>query len=292
MGCTTSTVQAQIDVGEHTVAEVCSVLDSGDLLFVAGDNQVVRWATWSDWTHVLLVVRTDDGHACGLEAVRCADGSLDLLTGQRRAGARLVALNERLHCAGVALGRGVLRLCIVKLYCTDDERRLVRRRLLEFAEDVRAVPYERNWWSMVRAQFASLLGPNAHDTSSYFCSEIVAEGIARAGIVRSDAIVSSCITPRMLLEAGHTWRADEYALGRYGDEQVTLGALTLGGLAPSRPPAPAASLRSASAPGGGSWNLPASAAAGLTRRSPAAAAAAPPDVAPPYDYLDADDLFL
>ena len=74
---------------------------------------------------------------------------------------------------------------------------------------------------------SSLLGRNAPDTSSYFCSEIVAEGIARAGIVRSDAIVSSCITPRMLLEAGHTWRADEYALGRYGDEQVTLGALTL-----------------------------------------------------------------
>lgn len=199
-------------------ADFARTAETGDIILYSGQSFIsagIRFAEgWSQWSHIGMVVRQapeprpprspgdDDGEDGNeengdeggrgrvmiLEATT-ADGEVDLMSGRRIGGVRLVdaelAIRHYLRAAenAVVVARHLFFDEAVLGKEVDPAARLPDLR--RFIAKVAHLPYERNPFEMLRALARGLqLITTWRTESSYFCSELVAQAYMTLGLLR------------------------------------------------------------------------------------------------------------
>lgn len=152
------------------------VLLTGDLVLFSGEGHIstgIKLFTRSRWSHVGMVVRSDDLDSVLLWESTTLSDVLDVDTALATRGVQLVLLSQRL-----ASYRGTIGI-----------RRLQMRRSKAQLETLGALrrslagrPYEQQWRDLLCADFR-FLGRAAPDFSSFFCSELVALAYQELGLL-------------------------------------------------------------------------------------------------------------
>lgn len=169
-----------------------AALRTGDMLFFHADSlpaAIIQWSGHCAWSHVGLVAAyaspgAPGGRRLGLwEAVSTPAGQYSVLDGALRAGVRLVDLHERL--AHMAPGTvGVRQLS----FAPPADRGAFEAALYRCIAAENGKPYEPSVWTLVLSWLdcggAFACFNNARDTSAYFCSELVAETLMQAALLR------------------------------------------------------------------------------------------------------------
>lgn len=168
--------------------ELKPTLDSGDVLLFAGESRLARGIkrlTHCHWSHSALVARVR-GRLLLFEAALDNDLA-DIATHEAASGVNLFDLEEWLRHFG---GETAIRPLHV------ERTEAMQASLVAFLREVHRRPYERNKLEMLRADFDGPLGTNREeDPSSFFCSELVAEGYHRMGLL-PDQPPANEYTPR------------------------------------------------------------------------------------------------
>lgn len=153
-------------------------LKTGDLLLFSGKSLAsdsIKWATFSPWSHVGLVLRLPEHpFTCLWEA--SPDADLPCLDrGLPAPGAQLVPLEERLQRYPGSVGLRRLqgtRLRLKDLTALQGLRRQLTGR-----------PYERNLLELAAAAYDGPGGAQKENLASLFCSELVAEAYQALGLL-------------------------------------------------------------------------------------------------------------
>jgi hypothetical protein len=184
-------------------------LKTGDLVLFHGDGHVsstiIELSGLSPWSHVTLVVgyEAQQYHSGqqqqhqqhkrqstrpGIwEATMWHANQREVLHDELRGGARLVDLEERL--AFTRPGTVGVR----QLETTPHEYNDLQSRIQRFISAEDGKPYEPSLWPLIRSWFdildtvscmQPLFGRNKRDVSAYFCSELVAETLMQANVLR------------------------------------------------------------------------------------------------------------
>ena len=180
-------------------ADFAKTAETGDIVLYSGQSTIsnlIRFAEgWSQWSHIGMIVRQT---ATAPEADRImiweattADGEVDLMSGQRLGGVRLVDAEHAIR----AYLRSAENAMIVVRHLYIDETVLGREvnpaarlpDLRRFMDQVAHMPYERSPFEMARALARGLqLVTTWRTGSSYFCSELVAQSYMTLGLLRDD----------------------------------------------------------------------------------------------------------
>jgi hypothetical protein len=204
-----------------SVSEFCAQLQEGDALFwtgVAPRSRIMQWATFSEWSHVgIVVVEERTATRLFFESVSDAGGTplVDALSGTAaKSGPREVHLAEKLRTyaggddASAMYGPGwrTLPVGVMRMQCTDR-----KRFTLEFAK-FRSLAADKNYVReqavLMRAAYSDVLGSNgqgdrdAHGLPpDYFCSQLVVDAYKHCRIAPASAIARDC-TPASLVRTG------------------------------------------------------------------------------------------
>lgn len=181
-------------------------LRTGDMIFFHSETlpaEIIQLSGLCRWSHVGLVVTY---YSCvehtwtqrlGLwESVNSSTHQRTLIDGELRTGVRLVDLMERLHQqppGTVGVRRLLCNSCLLKDRDDDDdddesERDSFESRLRAFIMSENGKPYEQSIWTLLLAWLdcgndGCPWFNNSHDTSAYFCSELVAESLLVTGLL-------------------------------------------------------------------------------------------------------------
>lgn len=155
-----------------------TTLDSGDVLLFAGESRFsrgIKRLTGSHWSHSALVARARAGGPLLLWEATLDTDLADVATHEVAPGVHLFDLEHWIrHYAGET---AIRQLCVER---TDD----MRTALLDFYNEARGRPYERNRLELFRSVYDGPLGRNrTDDCTSFFCSELVAEAYQRMGLL-------------------------------------------------------------------------------------------------------------
>lgn len=171
-------------------------LKTGDIILFSGKSGIsegIKFFTLSKWSHVGMVYRFDSA-ADPLGSVFCWESTTlcdlkDADTGKLTKGVQRVELSERLErCFAKGYGIAVRRLS----GAVDDAMLLA---LNTFRHEVSGRPYELDRLELFKAAYEGLFGDNKEDLSSLFCSELIAEGYQRMGLLPDD-VPSNEYTPK------------------------------------------------------------------------------------------------
>lgn len=138
------------------------------LLFVTKDDivsRLIRWFTWSDWSHVELIL--SDNHVIG---------------STWKAGVRRTYMAEALA--------GVTKASIYAIECDEESAHVFTAAVLR----QEGKPYD------LGAVFGFVFRKNWQDVNKWFCSELIAYGAMRANISLLKQIPSR-VTPNDLVES-------------------------------------------------------------------------------------------
>jgi hypothetical protein len=175
--------------------QVRDSLHTGDILLMRGKSigsKLIRWFT-GEWSHASMVrVELYNDPDVGLckrlllwESVSHADDCVDVLTGTRKSGVRLVDMRERLlNCDSDYFG--IVRLGLVRPAGMPDAEykrqeaaldKFVDERFRRFSSAEYMKPYEPSRFQLMRVAFecGSLLGQMPRERRSYFCSKLVCD---------------------------------------------------------------------------------------------------------------------
>lgn len=192
--------------------DIRSKLKTGDILLFSGKGGIsegIKFFTVSKWSHVGMVYRFDDPQdAKG--TIFCWESTTlssleDADTGKLTKGVQRVELSERLErCFASGYEISVRQLSKA---LTDE----MIRALNDFRHEVSGRPYEKDKIELLKAAYDGIFGGNKEDLSSLFCSELVAEGYQRMGLL-TEKVPSNEYTPRdfssekgISLELGYTF---------------------------------------------------------------------------------------
>lgn len=171
-------------------AELVPTLDTGDVLLFGGEGRFARTlkrVMRCRWSHVALVARPHrDGPLLLWEATDTTDLP-DVVTREMTGG---VILHElEVYLRHYAEETAIRKLNVER---TDE----MRAALLRFYEEASGRPYKTSTLEMIRAmtRLPRLMNRKA-DTSSFFCSQLVAEAYQRMGLLPSDP-PSNAYTPK------------------------------------------------------------------------------------------------
>ncbi|MBX7103783.1 MAG: hypothetical protein K1X57_06865 [Gemmataceae bacterium] len=159
--------------------EIAPSLDCGDVLLFAGVSRfslAIRLVTNSHWSHAALVARARPGSPLLLWEATLDTDLPDVVTQEVSPGVNLYDLEHWLrHYAGET---AIRRLNVER---TDE----MRSALLNFYNEARGRPYSRNRLELLRAVWDGKRATEnlTEDSSSYFCSELVAEAYQRMGLL-------------------------------------------------------------------------------------------------------------
>jgi len=195
--------------GTVSPQRVLSLMDTGDVFLSRNEQswfaECIRWGTWDNYSHVMLVDRVDENVVFLFESVRNRDGAYDVMTEQQTNGVRLCEAVERLEVMFASQHQFEVQVCLVKLQVqSPQQRQEIADRLHHFELQVSRRAFEQRRLSMVAAQLPMLFGLNHEDDSSFFCSELVAAAIRECQILPRE-LISSRVTPKMLGHAGRTF---------------------------------------------------------------------------------------
>ncbi|MGL4550857.1 MAG: hypothetical protein ACRC33_06690 [Gemmataceae bacterium] len=157
--------------------ELAPSMDSGDVLLFGGESRFCRTLKrlmGCRWSHAALVARPHAGGPLLLWEATLSSGIPDVVTREARPGVSLYDLRSWItHYADET---AIRRLHVER---TD----AMRAALLAFYQEANGRPYERSRLQMVRSMLGRLLTNHEPDTSSLFCSELVAEALQRMGVL-------------------------------------------------------------------------------------------------------------
>ena len=174
MGCASSAEEGV------TVEELAKQVRTGDLLLFDSKNNKLRAGGLSRWTHVALVVVTDEGVPYVFEVV-----SHKWVPGPREAGgAQLVDMVEKINMyvhGGACAWRRLTNVA------SKAEENQLRDLFMEFLDEIKDRPYQKAMDELIRAGI-ELPGfdPKEETLEDLFCSEAVAEAMVRMGILAKD----------------------------------------------------------------------------------------------------------
>jgi hypothetical protein len=186
-------------------------IQRGSLIFLEGDSMtalVVQWFTWSKWSHVGMVdMEPNTKMPFLLESISNADGCMDVLTeSAKKIGVRLVCLRERLERYARSNGQltpdgqhCTIEVGLRHLWIHQNRQQAAFQALDEFQTREHCKNYEQSKLTLVRAQYADILGPQPQDTSEYQCSELVTEAMQQMGLLSRRVVVKQ-YTPKMLAQ--------------------------------------------------------------------------------------------
>lgn len=154
-------------------------LKTGDIVLFSGKGGVsagIKWATFSRWSHVgMVLVISEYDFVCLWESTTLSDIK-DLETGEPRKGVQLVPLSGRVRQYEGEIA--VRNLQGVSFSDADIDKLMALRKKLA------RTPYERDKLELVKSAYDWPFGSNAEDLASLFCSELVAEAYQTLGLVR------------------------------------------------------------------------------------------------------------
>lgn len=156
---------------------VRSEFRSGDVLLFGGKGAIsstIKWFTGSRHSHCGLLLYSSELDCVLLFESTTLSDVPGALTGEATQGVQLVALSERLKTYD---GEVFVRHLSPAL----DSAQL--RSLCSFRKEMRGRPYEESKLELIRAAYDGWGGKNEEDLSSLFCSELVAEGLQRVGVL-------------------------------------------------------------------------------------------------------------
>jgi hypothetical protein len=159
-------------------------------------SEGIKWATFSEWSHVGMVVYMPPGSGPLADTVllwesTTVDNLKDVLDGVTRCGVQLVLLSDRIQSypGSVALRR----LSVHRDPAMFDALAALRLKL-------RQRPFEESRLELMRAAFDGPfdLVPGSEDLTSLFCSELVAEAYQAMGLLaeHGDGRASNEYTPQ------------------------------------------------------------------------------------------------
>lgn len=155
-------------------------LKTGDIVLFSGGSGIsngIKWATFSDWSHVGMVLVLEEYDFVCLWESTTTGGIKDLKSGKVRKGVQLVPLSGRVRQYD---GKIAVRRLMGVSFSSDDVSALMRLR-----KKLARRPYEKNKLELLGAAYDSFGGANSEDLSSLFCSELVAEAYQSLGLVKS-----------------------------------------------------------------------------------------------------------
>ena len=160
--------------------ELAKEVRTGDLLLFDSKNHKLRAGGLSRWTHVAVVVVTDEGvpHVFEVVAHKWVPGP------REPGGAQLVDMVEKINMYVLGGECAWRRLTNV---ASKAERNRLRDSFFDFLDEIKDRPYQKAMDELVRAGI-ELPGfdPKEDTLEDLFCSEAVAEALVRMGILGKD----------------------------------------------------------------------------------------------------------
>jgi hypothetical protein len=165
-------------------------LRTGDLLLFGGRtwfSHLVEAFSDSPWSHVGMVMRLPQyDFVCLYEATALHDLQ-DLDTQTVHDGVQLVPLSQRVRSY-----HGDISYRKLHGFELNDTH---HHQLLKLRHTFRGRPWEKNNLELIRAMWASIVGPSRHgrvDLSSFFCSELVSKCYQTLGLLDSGPQARPC----------------------------------------------------------------------------------------------------
>jgi hypothetical protein len=156
-------------------------LKTGDIVLFSGKGGAsagIKWATFSRWSHVGMVVVLPEYDLVTVWESSTLATIADMDTRAPNKGVQLVPLSARLEQYD---GEIAVRQLMNVEFAQDDIRALMRLR-----RELAGRRYEEDRIQLVRAAWDHAFGRNTEDLSSLFCSELVAEAYQRLGLLGED----------------------------------------------------------------------------------------------------------
>jgi hypothetical protein len=160
-------------------------LDTGDIGLMSSDGafaDLVKLATWSEWSHCGVFVRIKGEVYFFHAPTEGIPGMPDVLSGELKSGPQLNRLEDVLDAVGS-------RTKFAARLLTAPNKSPVRlppaySGLMEYMKEANKTQYEQNLGELALSAIDGLPGTeNEEDLSSYFCSELVAQTYKTLGIL-------------------------------------------------------------------------------------------------------------
>lgn len=166
-----------------TVVKICDTCDillfSGNAAFSIAEEVVTN----SVFSHIGTIYRDPESKECYNWESTSADQTIDVFTGGHKRGPRLVPLKESIV---TYLDNGGNYAIYRKLYTPFDEKKgeggarrgyskEKQKDILDWMKDQSSKTYEEKLWELPAAYLKRTLYPRGPDSTSYFCSELVAD---------------------------------------------------------------------------------------------------------------------
>lgn len=152
-------------------------LQTGDIVLFSGKggiSEIIKRLSCSKWSHVGMVVRSDEWDMVLLWESVIVSVTPDVETGKTGQGVQLVPLSGTL---GSYYGEASVRQIKTPLLPSQ------RKTLEAFRHEMTGRPYEQNHFELLRAVVDDFGTQNTRNLSSLFCSELVAEAFQRMGLL-------------------------------------------------------------------------------------------------------------
>ena len=158
--------------------KIRSQLKTGDIVLFSGKGGIsagIKWATFSRWSHVGMVVNMTEYDFVTLWESTTLSSLADLDTQRPVKGVQLVPLSARVATYPGEIAIRQLRDCTLG---PEDVSTL-----MDFRKKVKGKAYEENLIELIRSAYDGPWGNNQEELSSLFCSELVAETYQRLGLL-------------------------------------------------------------------------------------------------------------
>ena len=86
-------------------------------------GELIRWGTWDNYTHVMMIDRASSEHLFVFESVRAVDGAYDVMTEQQSCGVRVCEADQRLRAMFAHQHQSEIQVCLIKLQVPDEATR-------------------------------------------------------------------------------------------------------------------------------------------------------------------------
>lgn len=171
----------------------CTMVSSGDIVLFSGESQTSVAVTvfcGSKWSHVGIVyLPSDDAEPQLFESVKSPDKNIDLRTGKKASGVRIVSLRYALSSfKGHAVAIRTLslpRALMQEKRFSKTFYKTMRTAMKESIDLYHGKPYEMRIFNFVMARFI-FISIYEEMPEALFCSELVALCLKRANVLLCD----------------------------------------------------------------------------------------------------------
>lgn len=157
-----------------------SELNTGDIVLFSGvdrHSRLVEIGTRSKWSHVGLILNTQEHDFLTIWESSIREDTLDVEAGLHRTGVRLVSFQDRVEAFEGEISIRKLQVDVLSESLCG---------LMQLRAELRCRAYERNKFELIKASNERAFCNKAENLSSLFCSELVAEAYQRLGLLTED----------------------------------------------------------------------------------------------------------